>query len=445
MAKRPEHMVLTMFMITAGYHYDSWRMPGSRMEEWGQLSLIADMVKKAEAAKLDAVFFGDIAGAGKIPGSDPTVSGHYEPITSIGALSALTSRIGMIGTASTTFLPPFAVARQFSGLDSLTGGRVGWNIVTSSTGNRNFGIDVMPSGEDRYRMAAEFIDVVTALWDSWSDKAVVNDRERGIWADPALIRAINHKGESFSVEGPINMPRSPQGRPVMVQAGSSEAGMNVGAKYADAIYTQQPERQAAVDFYGGFKQKVRSFGRNPDQVKIVPGIVPVLGETESDARDLENDLASYVNTDLGRTFIGTRLEMDLSELDLDEQIPSEWFVGPKIESRSRYEVFRKLSVDEGYTLRDLIHVNARSHGHQTITGTPGQVADRMIDWFDGGACDGFNLNSAFVPGGQELILDLLVPELVSRGYFREEYEGTTLREHWGLDRPGAWDTRARIA
>ena len=442
MAKRPEHMVLTMFMITAGYHYDSWRMPGSRMEEWGQLSLIADMVKKAEAAKLDAVFFGDIAGAGKIPGSDPTVSGHYEPITSIGALSALTSRIGMIGTASTTFLPPFAVARQFSGLDSLTGGRVGWNIVTSSTGNRNFGIDVMPSGEDRYRMAAEFIDVVTALWDSWSDKAVVNDRERGIWADPALIRAINHKGEFFSVEGPINMPRSPQGRPVMVQAGSSEAVMNVGAKYADAIYTQQPEQQAAIDFYGSFKQKVRSFGRNPDQVKIVPGIVPILGETESDARDLENDLASYVNTDLGRTFIGTRLEMDLSQLDLDEQIPTEWFVGPKIESRSRYEVFRKLSVDEGYTLRDLIHVNARSHGHQTITGTPGQVADRMIDWFDSGACDGFNLNSAFVPGGQELILDLLVPELVSRGYFREEYEGTTLRDHWGLDRPGAWDTRA---
>jgi FMN-dependent oxidoreductase (nitrilotriacetate monooxygenase family) len=442
MAKRPEHMVLTMFMITAGYHYDSWRMPGSRMEEWGQLSLIADMVKKAEAAKLDAVFFGDIAGAGKIPGSDPTVSGHYEPITSIGALSALTSRIGMIGTASTTFLPPFAVARQFSGLDSLTGGRVGWNIVTSSTGNRNFGIDVMPSGEDRYRMAAEFIDVVTALWDSWSDKAVVNDRERGIWADPALIRAINHKGEFFSVEGPINMPRSPQGRPVMVQAGSSEAGMNVGARYADAIYTQQPEQQAAIDFYGSFKQKVRSFGRNPDQVKIVPGIVPILGETESDARDLENDLASYVNTDLGRTFIGTRLEMDLSQLDLDEEIPAEWFVGPKVESRSRYEVFRKLSVDEGYTLRDLIHVNARSHGHQTITGTPGQVADRMIDWFDSGACDGFNLNSAFVPGGQELILDLLVPELVSRGYFREEYEGTTLRDHWGLDRPGAWDTRA---
>lgn len=441
MTKRPENMTLTMFMITAGYHYDSWRMPNSRAEEWGQLSLISDMVRKAEAAKLDAVFFGDIAGTGRVPGSDPTVSGHYEPVSSIGALAAVTSRIGLIGTASTTFLPPYAVARQFSGLDSLSGGRAGWNIVTSSLGERNFGIKEMPSGEERYRRAAEFVEIVSALWDSWSDDAVLNDRERGVWADPSKIRAIHHEGEFFSVEGPINMPRSPQGRPVMVQAGSSDAGTNVGAKYADAIYTQQPDRGAAIDFYGAFKKKVSGFGRNPSQVKVVPGIVPILGENEAEARDLERMLASYVNTDLGRVFIGQRLEMDLSEFPLDDVIPAEWFVGPKVESRSRYEVFRKLAVDEKATLRDLIHVNARSHGHGTITGTASQIADRMTDWFDNYACDGFNLNSPFVPGGQELILDLLVPELVSRGYFREEYEGTTLREHFGLERPGAWDVQ----
>lgn len=439
MADKPRHMMLSMFMITAGYHYDSWRMEGSRAEEWGQLGLLRDMVQKAEAAKLDAVFFGDIASAGKVPGSDPTVSGHYEPITSIAALASVTSRIGMIGTASTTFLPPYAVARYFNGLDSLTGGRVGWNVVTSSAGNRNFGMDEMPSGEERYAMAAEFLDVTTKLWDGWSDDAVKVDRANGIWADPAKIQRTDHKGKYFSVEGPINMPRSPQGRPVIVQAGSSENGMAVGAKYAEAIYTQQTQKQAAIDFRHSFHEKVKGFGRDPRQVKIVPGIVPFLGETEAEARELERDLASYVNMEAGRRFIGTRLELDLSEFPLDEVIPEEWFVGPKVESRSRYEVFRKLSVDEKYTLRDLILVNARSHGHQSITGTPSQVADLMIDWFEAGACDGFNLNSAFVPGGQELILDLLVRELVSRGYFREEYEGTTLRDHLGLDRPGAWD------
>lgn len=441
MAKRQENIVLTTLIASAGYHYDAWRRPDSRMEEWGQLSFIADVVKAAERAKLDAVFFGDIASAGKVPGADPTIASHYEPLTLIGALSALTDRIGMIGTASTTFVPPYAVARQFSSLDTLSGGRVGFNAVTSSMGERNFGIDELPAGEDRYRMAAEFLDILFALWDSWADDAVLNDRKGKAWGDAEKIRAINHRGEFFSVEGPLNTPRSPQGHPIIAQAGSSEAGMNVGAKYADLIYTQQPIRDASIAFYESFKKKVTGFGRNASDVKIIPGIVPILGETEAEARDLEADLASYVNTDQGRVFIGTRLEMDLSEFPLDESIPAEWFVGPKSESRSRYENIRKLTVDEGYTLRDLIAMNARSHGHQSITGTASQVADVMVDWFDNYACDGFNLNAPHLPGGMDLIADLLVPELVDRGYFREEYEGTMLREHLGLERPGAWDAR----
>ncbi|KUI36462.1 NtaA/DmoA family FMN-dependent monooxygenase [Mycobacterium sp. GA-2829] len=439
MAKRSENMVLSALLAVAGYHYDSWRRPGSRMEGWGEFGLIKELVRKAEAAKFDMVFFGDIAGAGPLPGSDPTIASHYEPVTVMAALSAVTSHVGMVGTASTTFLPPFSVARQFAGLDKLSGGRVGFNAVSSSMGQRNFGLDTMPSGEDRYRQMAEFLDVAFALWDSWSDDAVVNDRARGMWADPTKIRAINHKGEFYSVEGPLNTPRSPQGRPIIVQAGSSDAGTNVGAKYADAIYTQQPEFGASVAFYDMFKDKARSFGRDPRTVKIIAGIVPILGETEAEARELEADLASYVNTDLGRINIGERLEMDLSELDLDEKIPAEWFVGPKVQSRSRYENTKKLVLDEGYTLRDLIHVNARSHGHQAITGTPAQVADRMIEWYDNHACDGFNINTPFMPGGFDLVTELLVPELVSRGYFREEYEGSTLRSHLGLERPGAWD------
>lgn len=432
-------MSLTMFLITAGYHYDSWRMEGSRAEEWGQLSLIKDMAQKAEAAKLDALFLGDIAGAGKVPGSDPTVSGHYEPLTTLSALAALTDRIGLIGTASTTFQPPFTVARQFSGLDSLSAGRAGWNIVTSSTGEGNFGFDVMPSGEERYRRAEEFIEIATGLWDGWSDSAVLNDRENGVWADPKKIKALNHHGEFFRVDGPINMPRSPQGRPVMVQAGSSDAGLAVGSKWADAIYTTQPLKDPAIQFYNGFKQRVIAAGRNPEHVKVIPGIVPIVAETQKEALELQNTLADHVNLELGRRFIETRLEMDLSEFDYDERIPEEMFVGPKKESKSRYEVFRRLAVDEKFTLRELIVENARGHGHHWITGTPAKIADVMIDWFDSGACDGFNLNSAFVPGGQELILDLLVPELQERGYFRTEYEGPTLRDHFGIPRPPAWD------
>jgi len=438
--KPRRHMVLSLFMITGGYHYDSWTLPGSRVEELGYPELIVDMARRAEAAKLDALFFGDISSAGKVPGADPTVSGHYEPITSLAVVSQHTSRIGLIGTASTTFCDPYNVARQFAGLDTLSHGRAGWNIVTSASGNENFGLDSMPPPEERYRRATEFTAVVTALWDSWSDEAVISDRARGIWADPAKIRAIDHKGEYFSVQGPINMRRPPQGRPIMVQAGSSGPGIELGSSYADAIYTAQPDRGESIDFYRFYKEKVRSKGRNPDHVKILPGLVPILGRTEKEAQELVAYLGAHVRMDTGRYILGQRLKMRLGELDLDRPSPAEWFLGPEQESNSRYQIFRHLAVDKGYTLRELILEHARGHGHQWVSGTPAAVADRMIDWFENGACDGFSLNSAFVPGGLDLICDLLVPELQERGYFRTEYEGTTLRDHLSLPRPGAWDT-----
>jgi len=435
-------MVLSMFMITAGYHYDSWTMPGSRAEELGYADLIIDMAKKAEAAKLDSLFFGDIYEAGKIPGADPTVSGHYEPITSLSVVSQHTSRIGLIGTASTTFCAPYNVARQFAGLDTLSNGRAGWNIVTSVTGNENFGIESMPPSIERYRRASEFVDVVTALWDSWADDAVVADRERGIWADPERIRPIAHRGEFYSVHGPINMRRPPQGRPILVQAGSSDAGIELGSRVADCIYTAQPERQEAIDFYADYKKRVAAKGRDPAHVKILPGLVPVVGRTRGEAKDLLDLLGSHVRMDAGRYILGRRLKMDLTELDLDRQIPAEWFLSPEEETNSRYLIFRDLSINKGLTLRELIIEHSRGHGHLWLGGTTSEVADTMVDWFEAGACDGFSLNAAFVPGGVDLICDLLVPELQSRGYFREEYQGTTLREHLGLPRPPAWDRQA---
>lgn len=444
MEKNPKHMVLSIFMITAGYHYDGWTRPGSRVEELGELGLVKEMAQKAEAAKLDIMFFGDVSSAGKIPGADPTVSGHYEPFTTLGALSQHTKNIGMIGTASTTFYEPYNVARLVAGLDEMSGGRAGWNMVTSSVGHENFGVHETGSSEDRYRRATEFADVVTQLWDSWADDAVVADRERSMWADPSRIRPLNHKGEFYDVQGPLCMKRPVQGRPILVQAGSSGPGLAFGAKYADVIYTSQPLKQESIDFTSMFKKEVADNGRRPEDVKVLPGIVPILGSTQAEADEVLKDLANHVNMETGLYLLENRLEMKLGELDLDERIPDEyWAAGPVKQSRSRWEIFRHLGQDRGYTVRELILEHSRGHGHQWIAGTPSKVADLMIDWFESGACDGFNLNAPYIMGGFDSICDLLVPELQERGYFRTEYEGSTLRENLGLTRPTVSHTLAR--
>lgn len=442
-AKNNKHMVLSIFMITGGYHYDSWTMPNSRVEELGHLGLVKEMAQKAEAAKLDIAFFGDISSAGRVPGADPTVSGHYEPFTTLGALSQHTRNIGLVCTASTSFYEPYNVARLFSGLDEMSNGRAGWNMVTSSLGHENFGVREAGSSEDRYRRATEFADVVTRLWDSWADDAMIADREKAIWADPECIKSLDHTGEFFDVQGPLNMRRPVQGRPVLVQAGSSTAGLEFGSQFADAIYTTQPLKDEALRFYKAFKEQVRSKGRRPQDVKVIPGIVPILGATDKEAQDVMRNLGDHVNMDTGRYLLENRLEMKLDELDLDERIPSSyWRNGPVKQSKSRWEVFRHLGEDKGYTVRDLILEHSRGHGHQWVAGTPSKVADLMVDWFESGACDGFNLNAPYIMGGFDSICDLLVPELQNRGYFREEYEGTTLRDNLGLERPGAWDVPA---
>jgi FMN-dependent oxidoreductase (nitrilotriacetate monooxygenase family) len=432
--KSSKHMVLTTFMLPAGYHKDSWRMPDSRAEELGNLEFVADLTVMAENAKLDAIFFGDIVHANTVLRGDIKMNGFYEPITVLSALAARTKNIGLIGTVSTSFSEPYTVARQFAGLDHMSGGRAGWNIVTSSDGFANYGMDQAPDPAERYRRATEFVEVVQQLWDSWPDDATIVDRESGWYVDPQKLRALNYQGKYFKVQGPINMPRSPQGRPVLVQAGSSGPGMELGSSVADGIYTAQPLKDPSIEFYTKFKNMAAEKGRNPDEVKIIPGILPILGDTEKEAQELANELANYIHLGNGRKQVGADLKMDLSQLDYDESIPAEWFSDdPKF--GSRYQIYRRKSVDQGMSLRELIVDLARSTGHQWMAGTPGQVADRMIDWFESKACDGFNLNSPFNPRGFKLICDKLVPELQERGYFRSEYEGTTLRDNLGLPRP----------
>ncbi|WP_460774653.1 NtaA/DmoA family FMN-dependent monooxygenase [Microbacterium sp. GXF7504] len=436
-AESRRRMALTTFVIPAGHHKDAWRREGSRIEEVPGLDYVTELTLMAEAAKIDAVFFGDVAHAEPTLRGDIKTNGYYEPITTLSALAARTTRIGLIGTVSTTFESPYTVARQIAGLDHMSGGRAGWNLVTSFDGFRNYGFDEVPAPEERYRRATEFAAVVKALWDSWGDDAVIADRASGEYIDRSKVRRISHQGDYFQVEGPMPGPRSPQGHPVIVQAGSSGPGLDLGSSVADAIYTAQPVKERAVEFYAQFKRMLADKGRVPEHTKVLPGILPIIGETQREAEELAAELGSYVNLEFGRKQVEAGLAgVDLSSLDYDERIPVEWLSeDPSL--GSRYHVFRRKVVDQGMTLRDLIIDMARSAGHQWIIGTPQTIADTMVDWFESGACDGFNLNSPYNPGGMKQMCELLVPELQDRGYARTEYEGTTLREHFGLPRPTA--------
>lgn len=427
--QRRKHMVLTMFVHPAGYHNYSWRGPDSRAEDWGKLDLIVDLAKRAEAAKIDAIFFADTTSADPILGGDTKVLGVYEPITSMSALAAVTQQVGLIGTASTTFNLPYNVARQFQGLDTLTGGRAGWNIVTSWIGNDNFGIDEMPDGPERYRRAMEFVELCRKLWHSWDADAVVADREGGRWVDPTRLHAINHVGDYFKVKGPINMPRSPQTGPVLVQAGSSGPGIELGATYAELIYTAQPILAKSMDFYANYKEIVKSKGRRADEVCIIPGILPIIGRTETEAQEYAAELEEWIDYAHAKTQLQNSLGVDISDLDYDDRVPVDRFDTAKYNTpTSRGNIYRA-QAEAGRTVREMIRANAKAAGHQWIVGSASRVADLMADWFEQRACDGFNLNAPSLPEGYHRVLELLVPELQERGIYHEDYAGGTLRDN----------------
>lgn len=427
--RRERQMALTMFMVGFGFHNDAWRRPNSRAEEIGELSLIRDMAQAAERARLDAVFFADSYGANGLRDGGYRGTSVYEPIAVMGVLSGHTDKIGMIGTQSTSWNEPYTTARQLASLDVLSGGRIGWNIVTSTRGNENVGREEMPLPELRYRRATEFVDVVQKLWDTWDADAVIADRENAQWVDVNRIRDINHRGEFFGVKGPSTIRRSPQEWPVLVQAGQSEAGIELGSSYADIIYAVQPERAGAIDFYAMYKDKIRAKGRDPERVKILPGIMPVVGATQSEADDLAEALADCIVEESGRAMLNRMLEFNVDDIDLSDKIPQDRFVdGPQ--HVKRWYLFRDLAKE--MTLRELMVHGSRALGHRFVVGTPAVVADSMIDWFDARACDGYNFNPPSIPEGMENMFNLLIPELQERGYFREEYVGDTFRERSGL-------------
>jgi len=427
-------MVLSYLMSGAGMHQSSWRLPGSRVEEAFKLSLYSDIAQKAEAAKLHLLFHADSPTHNQSAIATRPLR-YLEAVTLATAVAARTSRIGVIATMSTTFGEPYNIARQIASLDHISGGRAGWNFVTSFGGAENFSDQPLPEHAVRHHRADEFLRLVRKLWDSWDDDAVVLDRETGLWADPSKIRPVDFNGEIFKVTGPLNMPRSPQGRPILVQAGASDAGRTMAARHADLVYTTGTTLEEAQTYYRDIKRKTLAEGRQPDDVKVLPGAVPVIGATFAEAEEIHRELSALINFETGRGALQAMMpEVPLKELDLDKPIPEEMLPDPeKLDSfKSRFLVYRDMTVNEGRTLRQLIAHHAMSGGHWVPFGTADQVAEALIDRFNSDAGDGFNLSAQYVPGGFEALADKLVPALQERGYFRTDFEGETLRENLGL-------------
>ena len=434
--KRQLH--LNLFIHSRGHHEASWRHPSASPLSLTDVRYYQDLAQKAEAGLFDSVFLADQLALGS-DFADGARAG-LEPLTLLAALAVSTERIGLIATASTTYSEPFNLARQFASLDHISGGRIGWNIVTSwlAAAARNYGGTAQVSHADRYDRAEEYMAVVKGLWDSWADDAELDDRARGQSTRADRIRSIDHEGAHYRVAGPLNIPRGPQGRPVLVQAGSSETGRGFAARHGEAIFTAQLEKTTAQEFYADIKARVRAEGRDSDQVLVLPGISALIASTEAEARGLAEELGALADPEVGRTRLSARFGgHDFSHLPLDEPLVPEDFPDPSTveAARSRTDVIVALVRRDKLTLRQLLAVLAGARGHYTFAGTPEQVADLMEEWFADGAADGFNVMPPLLPTMLEVFVAEVIPLLQQRGLFRTAYEGETLRAHYGLDQP----------
>jgi len=436
--KRQLH--INLFIQSRGHHEASWRHPDASPHALSDIAYYREVAQRAEAGLFDSIFLADTLALMDTVGH--AASNWLEPITALGALAMTTDRIGLIATASTTYSEPFNLARQFGSLDHISGGRVGWNIVTSwlAPAARNFGGTGLVSHDERYERGEEFVQVAKALWDSWADDAVLDDRAGGQYARSDRIKPINHEGKYYRVAGPLNMPRGPQGRPVFVQAGSSETGRRFAARHAEAVFTAQMEKKTAQAFYADLKALVVAEGRAPDQALVLPGLSPVIASTEAEALRMVRGMNDLTDPEVGRKRLSGRFGgHDFSHLPLDKPLAPEDFPDPGTvqAARSRTEVIVGLVKREKFTLRQLLAYLAGARGHFTTAGTPEQIADLIEDWFTDGAADGFNLMPPLLPSMLDVFVAEVIPLLQRRGLFRTAYTGRTLREHFGLARPAA--------
>ncbi|PHJ66493.1 nitrilotriacetate monooxygenase [Nostoc linckia z18] len=432
---------LGAFLPGSGHHVAAWRHPNSQADGGLNFQHYKRLAQTAERGKFDMLFLADglavwDQGKGREAFSrSGQFSVHFEPLTLLSALSVVTEHIGLVATASTTYDEPFHLARKFASLDYLSGGRAGWNVVTSSAeaAAKNFSREEHLEHSLRYERAREFLEVTSKLWDSWEDDAFLRDKESGIYFDPDKLHIPNHKGEYFSVRGPLNVARPIQGYPVIVQAGSSEAGQDLAAQTAEAIFTAQQTLAEAQVFYSSVKGRLSKYGRSPDHLKIMPGVFPVIGRTEEEAKEKYQQLQELIHPSVGLGLLSGLIGgHDLSKYPLDGPLPD---LPDTNGGKSRLQLITDLARRENLTIRQLYLWIAGARGHRTILGTPEQIADQLEDWFINDGADGFNIMPPWLPGGLDEFVDLVIPELQRRGLFRTEYEGRTLRENLGLPRP----------
>lgn len=436
MALPPRQMSIGMNILGLGGHAAAWRLAEVPSSSLVDVEYFRNIARISERGTLDAIFLADGPALGGNVAHHPV--GGLEPTVLLTAVALATKYIGVIATASTTYNDPYNLARRLASIDHISGGRAAWNVVTTAgdIAALNFGLTGAPLHEDRYGRAAEFLEIAIKLWDSWEDDAIVNDWKKGFFAHPEKVHTIDHVGKHFSVKGPLNVRRSPQGRPVVVQAGSSEGGKSVGSRYADAIFTTQTTLPDGQAFYSEMKNRARAWGRDPDSLKIMPGLSTVIGSTEEEAHRRCDQLDEFQGEQGLVGQIAARIGIAVKELDIDAPLPWDRIGTVQDVTKSSHGFFEaqiNLAQRENLTVRQLSK-RIRS-GHRLVVGTPEQIADTLEEWFLSGAGDGFNIMPDMFPSGAEIFVDEVVPLLRRRGIFRTEYTGTTLRHHLGLSRP----------
>ncbi|MHA7964465.1 LLM class flavin-dependent oxidoreductase [Paenibacillus sp. CAU 1782] len=428
---------LSAYLVGTGMHASSWRLPDASPGASIDIDYYRTLAQTAERGKFDMVFLADSLAINEE--SHPNILNRFEPITLISALAGATSRIGLVATASTSYVEPFNLARQFLSADQISKGRVGWNIVTTRdlSGNtaRNFGAEEHYGLEQRYLRATEFVDVVRGLWDSWEDDAFVFDKASGVYFDPSKLHRLSHKGAFFSVEGPLNIARSPQGQPVLVQAGNSEAGQQFSARVGEIVFSIKYNFVDAREYYRDYKQKIAEAGRNPDDVFILLGISPIIAATEEDARKKRSQFEELLSEETIIGFLADYFkEIDFS-IFTTKTTAREAGLDTLQAINPDYVKHQPVIARENPTLREIYSLIIGSFTGDHLVGTPSKIADTLEKWFLEGAADGFMLMAPSLPQGLEEFVNEVVPILQERGLFRSDYTGSTLREHFGLPVP----------
>jgi len=430
-------MKLGMFMREAGHHIAAWRTPEAPPSPGNNVAHMVGLAQLAERGMFDMLFWADSAG---IWGGDKAElsrlcrTAWIEPFTMLAGLSMVTKHIGLTCTMTSTYTEPFNVARHFMSLDVMSGGRAAWNLVTSANQAeaQNFNRGEHLAKSDRYRRAREYAEVVLGLWRSWDDDAFVEDKEEGLFFDPDKLHLLNHEGEHFKVSGPLNVPRSPQGHPVMIQAGASEDGRELAAATADVIFVATPRIEDARAYYSDVKERVARHGREPDHVKIMPGCGIMVGRTDEEAEKKFDRLQKLIHPQVGVRQLSNYVNYDLSKFPVDGPLPP---IPTNEISSSRVDLLVEMAKRDNLTIRQLYEAISGSRGHMTLCGSVKTVADTLEEWFTTGAADGFNILFPTLPGALNDFIELVTPELQRRGLFRTQYEGTTLRENLGLPKP----------